>query len=132
MDCVTAEDYLDNSHILKSVFLFMCLQGLSSNDHQRAKCKILEVDLISRTTIEIWFNRFVEENYDLEHKPIPKRPSPNINENILMILEEKLCATLRALSLTVHHPNTTVTDHVNRMGRARRVDQIVSHILTNF
>ncbi|PIC14412.1 hypothetical protein B9Z55_026738 [Caenorhabditis nigoni] len=113
MESVTAEDYLDNRHILKSVFLFMCLQGLSSNGHQRAKCKMLEEGLISRTTIKIWFKRFEEENYDLDHKPIPERPSPNINENILMILEEKLCATLRALSLTVHHPNTTVTDHVH-------------------
>ncbi|ULU00808.1 hypothetical protein L3Y34_001316 [Caenorhabditis briggsae] len=68
------ENLLDDHHALRGVFLFMFLQGHSSNEARRTMCEVLGADTIPRTTIKFWFKRFEEGNYNLE-KTEPRKAS---------------------------------------------------------
>ncbi|PIC38739.1 hypothetical protein B9Z55_010648 [Caenorhabditis nigoni] len=55
-----------------------------------------------------------------------------MDDDISMLLKEGPRTILRAVSLTVHHHNTSVSNNVHQTGRAQRVCRIVPYILTDF
>uniref|UniRef100_A0A8R1IFD3 HTH_48 domain-containing protein n=1 Tax=Caenorhabditis japonica TaxID=281687 RepID=A0A8R1IFD3_CAEJA len=70
---------------LQTVFLYKFFQDRTCNEAHRKICAVLDENSVPCNSIKFWFQKFAEENYDLEDKP---RSCLDIDADISRTLEE--------------------------------------------
>jgi histone-lysine N-methyltransferase SETMAR len=95
--------------------------------------KILKVYVdatLSLRTVQRWFKRFQEGDFDLEDRPRSGRPSVTEPDPLVELLQDNARLSVREMSELLGLPKSTIHDHLRKLKFVARHDVWVPHDLT--
>jgi len=87
-------------------------------------------DSVSHKTAAKWFNRFKEENYDLEDEARSGRPLEVDLDRLVELVESDPRQSARCIASTLGCSHTTVSRHLNQLGYNKKLGVYVPHDLS--
>ena len=88
-----------------------------------------ENDVIDIKTVQRWFQRFRSGNENVKNGP-RGRPKPAVRDNELKnLIEQNPRTTVRKISLKLNTSHSTVSRHLKKIGKVKKMDRFVPHQL---
>lgn len=115
---------------LRSDFLFVFRKGLKVSDALSEIEAIHGKGVCSKRTIERWFKKFKNFDFNLEDQPRSGRPLSIDLENLKRDIEDKPDQTVREIALNHQSNRSTISEALKRIGKSRKCPKFVPHSLT--
>jgi len=115
---------------LRHILLFYFRKGKSA---VQARKKLLDVygeDVLTQRQCQNWFTKFRSGNFDVEDAPRSGRPVEADEDQIKALIDANRRITTRDIAERLNLSNSTVHDHVKRLGFISKLDIWVPHFLT--
>uniref|UniRef100_A0A0K0DS35 HTH_48 domain-containing protein n=1 Tax=Strongyloides stercoralis TaxID=6248 RepID=A0A0K0DS35_STRER len=115
---------------IRTIFLYEFKLGHSAVEAARNINAAFGQGTTTKRTTQRWFKKFREGDESLEEEEGRGRKSVVDNSNLRVLVERNSRTTIRELAneLEVSHP--TVLDHLNQLGKVKKLDKYVPHELS--
>lgn len=105
-------------------------KGVSASAAAKEICDVEGEGSVSKRTAQNWFKCFCEGRTSLEDCPRSGRPQEVDSEALNAAVEANPCASTRRLSNDLGIPQTSVVEHLHRMGKVYRSCRLIPHELS--
>ena len=119
----------DDQHI-RHVILFYFHKGKNATQTQKKICAVYGENVITARTCQKWFSKFREGDFSLKDSDRSGRPSTVNAHDIIALIEKRQCRTTREISEMLDISQTSVVDHLGKLGYISRYDTLVPHKLS--
>lgn len=83
----------------------------------------------TQQTVSNWFSKFRKDNFNLQNEPRGRPESKVCNDKLKMIIESNPCQSAQELSVKFGVTKKTILDHINQIGKVKKLDKWVPHEL---
>ena len=118
-----------NQH-LRHVLLFYFRKGKNAVQARRKLCEVYGEDVLTERQCQNWFKKFRSGNFDVEDSSRSGRPVEADEDIIKALIDSNRRITTREIAQTLHLSNSTVHDHLKRLGFTSKLDTWIPHNLT--
>lgn len=121
----------DQKFKIRAALLFEFKLGKTAKASYTDVCKAYGDNAICYSQCSRWFKRFQEGNEDLEDEKREGRPKEMNNEELLKVIEEDPTLTGRQIAVLFKKDHTTITRHLNLLGKKNLCGKWLPHALTS-
>jgi transposase len=104
--------------------------GRKALEATRNICSTMDKDALSIRTVQHWFNRFKNENFQLDDLPHSRRPLEMDMDVLKQLIEEDPRLTIRCLAARLGCSHTTVKRHLGELGKTWKYGVWIPHDLS--
>jgi histone-lysine N-methyltransferase SETMAR len=115
---------------IRHCLLYEYQLGHTAAQATRNLCQAMGAGVISDTTAQKWFARFLSGNYSLEDLPRSGRPSERNEDALRRLVEADPRLTTRCLASALSWSQTSVERHLHSIGKVSKLGSWVPHSLT--
>lgn len=106
--------------------------GSNATEATSKICRTMGSDLLSIRTAQHWFNRFKNDNFELDNRPRSGRPLEVNLDNLKELIEQDPRLTTRCLAEHLGCSHTTVETHLKELGKTWKYGVWIPHELSKF
>lgn len=114
---------------IRAIFLFQFKCGRNAAETARDMNKAFGQETTKERTVQWWFQKFRAGDESLEDEEGRGRPSALDDDNLKALVEANPRTTVRELAEKLGVSKTTVSDHLNCIGKSKKLDKWVPHLL---
>ena len=107
---------------LRACLLYEYRLGISAAETHRRLCTVFGQNIVSKTTVYGWFNRFMAGNETLEDEPRSGRPPEIDDDELRELVESDPRLTTHELASKLGCGQTTVVNHLAKIGKVPKSD----------
>ena len=115
---------------IRILLLHEFLLGHKAAEATNSICRTMGHDIISTRTAQRWFNRFDNENFELDDLSRCERPVEVDLDRLKQLIENDPRLTIRCLAEQLGCSHTTVETHLNELGKMWKYGVWISHELS--
>jgi histone-lysine N-methyltransferase SETMAR len=119
----------DKVHIRHCMLLFFKLDKTAKFAADQI-CEAWGEHSVTERTVRNWFQKFRDGNLSLEDEPRSGRPSVDIDEQLITLIDENPRQSTRTLAEELGVSNKTIDNHLHALGKVQKSDFWVPRNLT--
>lgn len=119
---------VDKFHF-RHILLFYYRKGKNAVQARNKLSSVYGEDVMTIRQCQKWYKKFRSGNFDVQDAPRPGRPVEADEEKIMALVEGNRHITTRDVAARLNLSNSTVFDHMKRLGLVSKLDVWVPHIL---
>lgn len=123
------ECQVDKNEHFRHLLLFHCNQHLSAAEAARLICSVYGEKAVSERTAQKWFSKFKNGDFNLSDAPRSGRPSDFDEGCLNQLIHDDPRQSTRALGHAMDCDHTTVSRHLEKMGKVQKLGAWVPHTL---
>lgn len=112
----------------RHLMLFFFRKGKNATQAANKICAVYGEGAVAERTVRKWFARFKARDFDLEDQERPGRPSTTDEDLIKTAIENNPRSTTPQLAEMLNKSNSTIHDHIVKLGYINRLDVWVPHL----
>jgi histone-lysine N-methyltransferase SETMAR len=120
---------VDKNQHLRHLILFEFNRGSNGADAARNICAVYGENFTNKMTVNRWYARFREGNFELSDAPRSGRPVEFDEERLVALLQENNRQTTRELAEQMGCDQSTIVRHLQSMGKVQKLGSWVPHEL---
>lgn len=119
----------DQKEHFRHILLFYYRKGKNAVQARKKLCEIYGEGILTVRQCQNWFSKFRSDNFDIKDAPRPGRPVEADEDKIKALIEANRRITTREIAARLNLSNSTVHDHMKRLGFVSKLDIWVPHAL---
>lgn len=114
----------------RHILLFYYRKGKNAVHARKKLSEVYGNDVLTERQCQNWFAKFRSGKFDVEDAPRSGRPVEADDDTIKALIDANRRITIREIAERLNLSNSTVHDHVKRLGLISKLDIWVPHVLT--
>lgn len=114
----------------RHILLFYYRKGKNAVQARKKLSDVYGEDVLTERQCQNWFAKFRSGNFDVEDAPRSGRPVKADEDTIKALIDANRRITTREIAERLNLSNSTVHDHLKRLGLISKLDIWVPHVLT--
>lgn len=114
----------------RHILLFYYRKGKNAVQARKKLSDVYGEDVLTERQCQNWFAKFRCGNFDVEDAPRSGRPVEADEDTIKALIDANRRITTREIAERLNLSNSTVHDHLKRLGLISKLDIWVPHVLT--
>uniref|UniRef100_V9IC99 Histone-lysine N-methyltransferase SETMAR n=1 Tax=Apis cerana TaxID=7461 RepID=V9IC99_APICE len=119
----------DQKEHFRHILLFYYRKGKNAVQARKKLCEIYGEGILTVRQCQNWFSKFRSDNFDIKDAPRSGRPVEADEDKIKALIEANRRITTREIATRLNLSNSTVHDHMKRLGFVSKLDIWVPHVL---
>lgn len=121
---------MDKSKI-RVVYEYEFRRGTTAAEATRRICAVFGEGSTTRATVNNWFQKFKDGNFDLANQPRGRPESKVNNDELKAVVESDPSQSTRVLASTFGVSVPTILKHLDEIGKKKKLEKWVPHELTD-
>ena len=114
----------------RHILLFYYRKGKNAVQARKKLSDVYGEDVLTERQCQNWFAKFRSGNFDVEDAPRSGRPVEADEDTIKALIDANRRITTREIAERLNLSNSTVHDHLKRLGLISKLDIWVPHVLS--